>query len=132
MRALQVSGAHDVPGQDEVAKARSEALDLGLHALDVGGRRGRPVDLRRAAGVGPCGVLSDRSTRRVGDGLLAQEEEGPRRERAGASGQRGGRGEHVLRGAADVDGAGRARRGVGPGIGPSSAQSTLRVAGPYR
>jgi hypothetical protein len=73
---LQVGRAEHVAGEDAVAEAGREALHLRLHALGHDRRRGRPVDaVLRAVRVRPRGVLAGRRARRVGDALLAEQQE---------------------------------------------------------
>ena len=69
---LQVGGREHVAGEDALAKARGEALDLGLHALHVAVALGRPVDRVGAVRVGPGGVLARGRARGVGERLLAE------------------------------------------------------------
>ena len=97
-------GEH-VAGQDPLAEAGREALDLGLHALDVAIALARPVDRARAVTVAPRGVLPRRRSRGVGERLLPDQHER-------LLGQRVGdrcRAQDLVRGAAEVHGAGLAR-----------------------
>ena len=122
--------ARDVAGQDAVAEAGREALDLRLHALHL-----RGVSASQSTPCGPCvyahaGVLALRRARRVGERLLADQQEralGHARVACQAS---------VSSTSASSPPtctvpASRAS-GASHGIGAVSAQSTLTVAGPWR
>ena len=91
-------------------------------------RRGRPVDaLLRAVRVGPGGVLALGRARRVGDALLAEQQE--RAGRQSPSWACSTDAQELVLVAGDVHGAGAARSSAfAHGIGPSSAQSTFTVA----
>ena len=117
-------------GEDEVAEAGREALDLRLDPLDVRVELGAPIDpALRAVRVGPGGVLARGRARRVGERLLTEQQERPLGQPVLAAPR--SLAHQLVLAAGDVDGAGAARgSGASHGIGPSSAQSTLTVAGP--
>ena len=79
--------------------------------------------------VRPRRVLAGGRTRRIGEGLLADEQEGAIGQAMVAVGDRL---HGLLLAAGDVDGPGDTRLGGLHGIGPSRAQSTFTVASPYR
>ena len=58
VKTLEVRRPEHVAREDQVAKARREALDLCLHALHLAVALRRPVDRVRPVRIGPRGVLA--------------------------------------------------------------------------
>ena len=116
-------------GQDAVAEARARSARPGLHALDVRGR-GRAPSRRpaRPVRVGPGGVLARRRARRVGD-ASAGPAAGTAAPGAAAAIARDAA-THLVLAAADVNGAGAARLGVGPRDRPVERPVDLERRGP--
>src|ERR671910_471270 len=94
---LYVGRAHGVPREDQVAEARSKALDLRLHPFRH--VHGRPV---RDMAVRPEGVLSGRGPRLVEEALLRDDHVRPLRRLAAPDGVLGL--DDLSRRAADVHG----------------------------
>src|SRR3954468_19314012 len=110
---LQVGRPEQVAGQDAVAEPGGEALDLRLDALGVAILLGPPVDaVLRPVRVRPGRVPALRRALGIGHGLLAEQQERALRQPAPGLGDRL---QDLRLGAADVDGAGAADLGVGPG-----------------
>ena len=124
---LEIGGAEDVAGENEVAEAGGVALDLGLDARDVASCSAPQSIPRPGACVYAQAVCLPAGARVGSERLLAEQQE---RALGQSFGRRGERGEQLGLAAADVDGAGGAQLLGRPGDRPSSAQSTLSVAGP--
>jgi len=106
--ALQFRGTAGVAGEDAIAKAGGEALDL---LLDAGGHVGGAT--RGDVAVGPAGVATGGSAGGIDQGLLSDEDERTFGRPAVCHFRFGA--EDLLETAADVNGGGLATGGVAPG-----------------